>query len=182
MTEAAWWRSAVIYQIYPLSFADSDGDGFGDLGGILEHLDYLAGLHVDALWLSPIYRTPLKDYGYDVADFRTIDPLFGATAITNEGGEPDWGFYWSSTTHKSVHNSGGNGVYVAFGRALGYMNGQWLDVHGAGAQRSNIKAATGHLDPSYSTVTDANGDTAIYHGPQGDVVRTDNFVRCVRDF
>ena len=80
MTDTAWWRGAVIYQIYPLSFADSDGDGFGDLGGILERLDYLAGLHVDALWLSPIYLTPLKDYGYDVADFRAIDPRFGDLA------------------------------------------------------------------------------------------------------
>jgi alpha-glucosidase len=72
-----WWASAVVYQIYPRSFADSDGDGVGDLGGIYEHLDYLTSLHVDALWLSPFYVSPQADAGYDVQDYRDVDPLFG---------------------------------------------------------------------------------------------------------
>ncbi|GAA3066428.1 hypothetical protein GCM10020000_58200 [Streptomyces olivoverticillatus] len=72
-----WWRSAVIYQVYVRSFADSDGDGIGDLRGIRERLPYLAELGVDALWLTPFYASPQADGGYDVADYRAVDPLFG---------------------------------------------------------------------------------------------------------
>jgi alpha-glucosidase len=75
--EGEWWRSAVIYQIYPRSFNDSDGDGLGDLPGIVERLDYLADLGVDALWLSPFYVSPQHDAGYDVSDYRDVDPRFG---------------------------------------------------------------------------------------------------------
>ena len=78
--DAAWWKSAVVYQIYPRSFADSNGDGFGDLGGIIGRLDYLRALGVDVIWLSPIYRSPQADNGYDISDYRDIDPLFGSLA------------------------------------------------------------------------------------------------------
>jgi alpha-glucosidase len=72
-----WWRGAVIYQIYPLSFADSNGDGFGDLPGIEAHLDHVAWLGADAVWLSPVFRSPMRDWGYDVSGHTEIDPLFG---------------------------------------------------------------------------------------------------------
>ncbi|HQR79586.1 MAG TPA: alpha-glucosidase [Actinomycetota bacterium] len=75
-----WWADAVVYQIYPRSFADSDGDGIGDLPGIESRLDYLAGLGVDVVWLSPVYRSPQDDNGYDISDYRDIDPLFGTLA------------------------------------------------------------------------------------------------------
>ncbi len=72
-----WWKGAAIYQIYPRSFADSDGDGIGDLPGITERLDYVASLGVDAIWLSPFFTSPMRDFGYDVADYRDVDPVFG---------------------------------------------------------------------------------------------------------
>ncbi|WP_298457214.1 glycoside hydrolase family 13 protein [uncultured Cellulomonas sp.] len=77
---AEWWRHAVIYQIYPRSFADASGDGIGDLPGITARLDHLAALGVDAVWLSPFYTSPQADAGYDVADYRDVDPLFGTLA------------------------------------------------------------------------------------------------------
>lgn len=76
-TDFLWWRDGVIYQIYPRSFADSNGDGIGDLPGLISRLDYLADLGVDAIWLSPIYPSPDVDFGYDVADYLSIDPRFG---------------------------------------------------------------------------------------------------------
>ena len=75
-----WWKSAVIYQIYPRSFMDANGDGIGDLPGVISRLDYLADLGVDAVWLSPVFRSPQDDNGYDVSDYRDIDPLFGTLA------------------------------------------------------------------------------------------------------
>ncbi len=77
MSEHAWWQRAVVYQIYPRSFADSNGDGVGDLRGIIQRLDYLVDLGVDALWISPIYPSPMADFGYDVANYTDIHPLFG---------------------------------------------------------------------------------------------------------
>jgi oligo-1,6-glucosidase len=74
---APWWKSAVVYQIYPRSFADSNGDGIGDLRGILDKVDYIASLGVDVVWLCPIYRSPQDDNGYDISDYRSIDPVFG---------------------------------------------------------------------------------------------------------
>jgi len=80
VVDAAWWKQAVVYQIYPRSFSDSDGDGVGDLPGIVSKLDYLAGLGVDVLWLSPVYRSPQDDMGYDISDYQDIDPTFGTLA------------------------------------------------------------------------------------------------------
>jgi alpha-glucosidase len=75
--ERPWWQDAVVYQIYPRSFGDSDGDGVGDLEGIRSRLDHLSWLGVDAIWLSPFYRSPMADFGYDVSDFCDVDPTFG---------------------------------------------------------------------------------------------------------
>ena len=102
----------------------------------------------------------------DTTNSAAINPLFKVTAITNEAGHTDYPAFWSSTTHANIAD-GLNAAYVAFGRAMGYMNNTWLDVHGAGAQRSDPKA----------------GDPANYptgHGPQGDAIRIYNYARCVR--
>ena len=77
MAKQEWWRGAVIYQVYPRSFLDTDGDGVGDLPGITEKLDYVAGLGVDGIWVSPFFTSPMKDFGYDVSDYCDVDPLFG---------------------------------------------------------------------------------------------------------
>ena len=75
-----WWRGAALYQIYPRSFADSNGDGIGDLPGITARLDFVAGLGVDGIWLSPFFQSPMRDFGYDVSDYRAVDPIFGTLA------------------------------------------------------------------------------------------------------
>ena len=81
----AWWRrGAILHQIYPRSFADGDGDGVGDLRGIAARLDHLSELGVAAIWLSPIYTSPMADFGYDVADYRDVDPTFGTLADFDE--------------------------------------------------------------------------------------------------
>jgi hypothetical protein len=75
--ENAWWRSAVIYEIALISFQDSDDDGKGDLAGLTSRIDYLKWLGVDAVWLTPIYKSPFRDLGYDISDYCSIDPVFG---------------------------------------------------------------------------------------------------------
>ena len=77
-SNSGWWRGGVIYQIYPRSFADSNGDGIGDLRGITARLDHVAALGVDGIWLSPFFKSPMKDFGYDVSDYCDVDPMFGS--------------------------------------------------------------------------------------------------------
>lgn len=123
----------------------------------------------------------LVDYSRspDTTSSAAIDEVFNTTSFTNEEGETDYGYYWSSTTHATYDGTGTSASYVSFGRALGYNSSEIQDVHGAGAQRSNGK--TTENDTGSSTQTDYNGDTYYYKGPQGDILRIDNMVRCVRD-
>lgn len=119
---------------------------------------------------------------------------FNATEFNNEEGNADYGYYWSSTTHATYDGDGSSAAYISFGRAIGCMDGMdactsasnsdsWLDVHGAGCQRSDSKTvlSTSHLSGSYYAVPTADGGYGISHGPQGDAVRSANYVRCVRD-
>jgi hypothetical protein len=76
-----WWQSAVFYQIYPRSFADSNNDGIGDLEGIRQRLSYLQWLGVDAIWISPFFPSPMEDFGYDITDYCDVDPVFGSLTI-----------------------------------------------------------------------------------------------------
>lgn len=84
MQQTPWWRGAVIYQVYPRSMMDSNNDGIGDIPGIISKLDYIASLGVDAIWISPFFKSPMKDFGYDISDYRAIDPIFGTLADFDE--------------------------------------------------------------------------------------------------
>src|SRR5690349_306862 len=79
-SQPSWWQRGVIYQVYVRSFRDSNGDGVGDLAGVIEKLPYLVDLGIDAIWLNPFYPSPMRDFGYDVADYTSVDPLFGDLA------------------------------------------------------------------------------------------------------
>lgn len=146
--------------------------------------DATTGGHSD--WRLPDAKglQSIVDYSRspDTSSSAAINPLFSTTSFTNEKGETDYGFYWTSTTHKNSTGINKAAVYISFGRALGYMQNQWMDVHGAGAQRSDpkdistVQAGQG----GYQSVA-AHGGTALAHGPQGDVVRGLNYVRCVRN-
>ncbi len=80
MTGTPWWQHGIVYQIYPRSFQDTNGDGIGDLDGITRRLDYLTWLGVDAVWVCPIYTSPMADFGYDISNYRDVDPIFGTLA------------------------------------------------------------------------------------------------------
>ena len=82
--EMAWWKETVVYQIYPRSFCDTDGDGIGDLNGVISKLDYLQELGVETIWISPFFESPQQDFGYDISDYYKIDPLFGNSIIVNQ--------------------------------------------------------------------------------------------------
>jgi alpha-glucosidase len=84
MTAALWWQSATIYQIYPRSFQDSDNDGVGDLRGIIRRIPYLTSIGIDAVWISPFYPSPMKDFGYDISDYCGVAPMFGNMADFDE--------------------------------------------------------------------------------------------------
>lgn len=115
----------------------------------------------------------------DTTISAAIDPVFDSTPITNEENITDWGYYWASTTHVNHTGDGSNAAYITFGRALGYINNNILDVHGAGSQRSNDKVSVSS-EPGSSSATVSNG-TFYYKGPQGDILRENNKLRCVRD-
>ena len=84
MSDPDWWKSAVFYQIYPRSYMDTTGNGIGDLHGIIEKIPYLSNLGIDALWISPFFQSPMADFGYDVSDYRSVDPLFGNNQIFDD--------------------------------------------------------------------------------------------------
>lgn len=168
-------------------FVDNDNGTITDLatgliwqqGDSQQGMDWLSALsYCENLELadSTDWRLPnakelqsIVDYSKspDTSNSPAIDTMFEVTSIVNEGDKIDYPNYWSSTTHANLKNSK-NAAYIAFGRSMGYMNGSWKDVHGAGAQRSDPKQYTGQDYPQG-------------HGPQGDAVRYQNYVRCVTD-
>ena len=150
MTTHAWWQGAVFYQIYPRSFADSNGDGVGDLPGITARLPYIAGLGVDAIWLSPIFTSPMRDFGYDVADYRAIDPMFGTLAdfdallqeaharglrviIDQVYSHSSSDHPWFQASRRSRHNPHADYYVWADPRPDGTPPNNWLGVFGGSA-------------------------------------------------
>jgi hypothetical protein len=148
---------------------DDSGEGL-DWEGALAYCSNLDYAGYDD-WRLPDAKElhSIVDYSRspDTSNSAAIDPIFGVSTITNEAGQLDYPAFWSSTTHLNSEGRADNGVYIAFGEALGYMNGQWMDVHGAGAQRADIKSG----DPS---------QLPVGRGPQGDAMRIYNYARCVR--
>ncbi len=159
----------IMDQATDLMWVQSDSGAGMDWQKALAYCQYAATAGYDD-WRLPNAKElqSIVDYtrSPDTTNSAAIDPLFNVTPITNEAGEGDYPAYWSSTTHANFRN-GRNAAYVNFGRSMGYMHGNWLDVHGAGAQRSDPKSG----DPT-------NWPTG--HGPQGDAIRIYNYVRCTR--
>ena len=122
--DADWWRGAVIYQIYPRSFQDSNADGIGDLRGIVQRLPYIASLGVDAIWISPFFTSPMKDFGYDVSDYCDVDPMFGSLADFDAVVE---------TAHRL-------GIKVMIDLVLSHTSDQHLWFKESRASRENEKA------------------------------------------
>ncbi len=145
-----WWRGAVIYQIYPRSFQDSTGDGIGDLQGIVRRLPYVASLGVDAIWISPFFRSPMKDYGYDVSDYCDVDPMFGTLgdfdAVVEEAhrlglkvmidlviSHTSEEHPWFRESRASRHNPKADWYVWADSRGDGSPPNNWLSIFGGSA-------------------------------------------------
>ena len=150
MNKKEWWRGAVFYQIYPRSFKDSNNDGVGDLKGIAEKLDYVAALGVDAVWLSPFFKSPMRDFGYDVADYCDVDPLFGTLAdfdallakahrlglkiiIDLVLSHTSVDHPWFTESRKDKNNPKADWYVWADARPDGTPPNNWLSVFGGGA-------------------------------------------------
>ena len=170
-----WWRGAVFYQVYPRSFMDGDGDGIGDLKGIASRLDHIARLGADAVWLSPVFPSPMKDFGYDVSDYRDIDPLFGTLAefdalveaVHGRGMKLILDQVWSHTSdlHPWFADSvaGGDKAdwYVwAEARADGSPPNNWLSVFGGPAWTWSARRGRYYLHNFLSQQPDLN-----FHNP-----------------
>jgi len=178
MTVSPWWRGAVIYEIYPRSFNDSNADGIGDLQGIIERLDYVARLGVDAIWIALFFKSPMADFGYDVSDYRAVDPMFGSmddfdrllsrahrlglkviidqvlshTSIDHE---------WFRESRSSRDNPKADWYVWADARADGTPPNNWLSIFGGVAWRWEPRRGQYYLHNFLSSQPDLN-----FHNPQ----------------
>lgn len=181
-----WWRGAVIYQIYPRSFRDSNGDGVGDLPGILAHLDHIAGLGVDAIWISPFFRSPMADFGYDIADYRDVDPLFGTlddfdrvlekahalglkVMIDQVLSHTSDAHAWFRESRESRDNPKADWYVWADARADGTPPNNWLSIFGGVAWRWEPRRGQYFLHNFLSSQPDLN-----FHHPEVRAAQLDN--------
>ncbi len=181
-----WWRGAVVYQIYPRSFQDSNGDGVGDLPGMLRRLDYVAGLGVDAIWISPFFRSPMADFGYDIADYRDVDPLFGTLAdfdavvarahalglkvvIDQVLSHTSIEHAWFQESRRSRDNPKADWYVWADPREDGAPPNNWLSLFGGGAWQWEPRRQQYYLHNFLASQPDLN-----FHHPQVRAATLDN--------
>ncbi|QBB72406.1 alpha-glucosidase [Pseudolysobacter antarcticus] len=177
MPDSTWWRSAVIYQIYPRSFLDTNGDGVGDLPGIIARLDYIASLGVDAIWISPFFKSPMADFGYDIADYRQVDPLFGDMADFDELldkahrlglkvmidqvlSHTSIAHDWFRESRENASNAKADWYVWADAKADGTPPNNWLSIFGGVAWRWEPRRGQYYLHNFLSAQADLN-----FHNP-----------------
>ncbi|MEX0297777.1 MAG: alpha-amylase family glycosyl hydrolase [Kordiimonas sp.] len=178
MTEASWWDGAVIYQVYPRSLKDSNGDGVGDIPGIISKLDYIESLGVDAIWISPFFKSPMKDFGYDIADYRDVDPLFGTLADFDELIEKAHAkglkividqvlshtsdeHAWFKESRQNKTNSKADWYVWADAREDGNAPNNWLSIFGGSAWQWDTRRQQYYLHNFLTSQPDLN-----YHCPE----------------
>ncbi|GMV28171.1 MAG: alpha-glucosidase AglA [Rhodanobacteraceae bacterium] len=186
MSRQPWWRGAVIYQVYPRSFQDADGDGVGDLPGLLTRLDYIASLGVDAIWISPFFKSPMHDFGYDIADYRDVDPLFGTLAdfdavlarahalglkvmIDQVLSHTSIEHAWFLQSRESRDNDKADWYVWADARADGTPPNNWLSIFGGGAWQWEPRRRQYYLHNFLTTQPDLN-----FHHPEVQQAALDN--------
>ncbi len=176
--EPDWWRGAVIYQIYPRSYQDSNGDGIGDLLGIVQRLPHIASLGVDAIWISPFFTSPMRDFGYDVSDYRDVDPMFGSLAdfdavidtahalglkvmidlvLSHSSDEHPW----FKESRQSRENPKANWYVWADAKADGTPPNNWLSIFGGPAWHWDTRRCQYYLHNFLTSQPDLN-----FHEPQ----------------
>ncbi|WP_096086348.1 alpha-glucosidase [Agaribacterium haliotis] len=177
MSDALWWQGAIIYQIYPRSFMDANGDGIGDLRGIEKKLDYLEKLGVDALWISPFFLSPMKDFGYDIADYRQVDPMFGSLEdfdrLTKKAHERGLKIMidqvlshtsdqhaWFQQSQQDKNNSKADWYVWADAKADGTAPNNWLSVFGGSAWQWHEQRQQYYLHNFLSSQPDLNYHSA----------------------
>jgi alpha-glucosidase len=181
-----WWRGAVIYQIYPRSFLDTDGNGVGDLPGIIAKLDYIASLGVDAIWIAPFFKSPMADFGYDIADYREVDPLFGTMAdfdrllakahqvglrvmIDQVLSHTSIDHAWFRESRQNAQNPKADWYVWADARDDGTPPNNWLSLFGGGAWQWEPRRCQYYLHNFLAAQPDLN-----FHHPQVRAAVLDN--------
>jgi len=186
VNKPAWWHGATIYQVYPRSFLDTNGDGVGDLPGIVARLDYIASLGVDAIWVSPFLRSPMADFGYDVSDYRDVDPLFGTLADFDRLVREAHGrglkvlmdqvlshtsieHAWFRESRQSRNNPKADWYVWSDPRDDGGPPNNWLSIFGGGAWTWEPRRAQYYLHNFLAAQPDLN-----FHEPQVQEAALDN--------